>query len=807
MKVVVAEKPSVGRDIARCLGCREKHDGYLSGYNGQVAVTWSFGHLVELEAPDGYEAAWKRWTLPSLPMLPPEFRLRARKGNGTEAQLACIAQLLQQADEIVCATDAGREGELIFRYVLQWAGCEEKPIRRLWLSSMTDEAIKQGFAELMPGHDLDNLAAAARCRSEADWIVGMNGTRFFTVRYGKQGELWTVGRVQTPVLAMIVARDLEREDFRSTDYWELKTTYREAVFKYDGIKLEQASRAEELRDKVAAGPLHILKVEQKDKRFRPPQLYDLTALQRDMNKRFGMTAKATLAAAQTLYERKHVTYPRTDSRYLGKALVPQLPRTLEALRPAFGAAVAPLNLAKLPLGKRMVDDSKVSDHHAIIPTDQPPRSSLHGDEAKLYEAIAMRFIAAFHPACVKSVTRVLAEAEGESFKASGSVIKEPGWQALFPKMLKRKQAKPAAKAGTAGKAAEGEEERDEEEDQVLPEFTVGESGPHAPFLEMKQTKPPRAFSEASLLLAMETAGKLVDDDELREALKERGLGTPATRAAIIETLLGRGYLARRGKQLLSTDAGRDLISIIQDERLKSPELTGEWEALLKRIERGEYSPEEFRAQVEQHTRQIISQTTVVKRVHRLGACPLCEGSVIEGKRGYGCSRWKAGCTFVLWKEPFGHRLGMPEIKELLEQRKSTQLVQLRIEEQRCCYGTLVLRADGSLDWVPAPGSAKVGERRLVGACPQCGSSVIEGDRGYGCIRWREGCKFVVWKEMATRKIPLKMVRVLLRDGVTPFIQKFKRKDGTSFDARLKVEPAGSVGFDFTPAEPGSAANV
>ena len=803
MKVVVAEKPSVGRDIARCLGCREKHDGYLSGFNGQVVVTWSFGHLVELEAPDGYEAAWKRWTLASLPMLPPEFRLRARKGNGTESQLACIAQLLQQADEIVCATDAGREGELIFRYVLQWAGCEEKPIRRLWLSSMTDAAIKQGFADLKPGHDLDDLAAAARCRSEADWIVGMNGTRFFTVRYGKQGELWTVGRVQTPVLAMIVARDLEREDFRSNDYWELRTTYREAVFKYDGIKLEQEQRAEELRDKVSAGPLHIRKVEQKEKRFRAPQLYDLTALQRDMNKRYGITAKATLAAAQTLYERKHLTYPRTDSRYLTEDLVPQLPRTLEALRGAYGAAVAPLDLAKLPLGKRLVDDRKVTDHHAIIPTDQVPRGALQGDEAKLYEAIAMRFIAAFHPACIKSVTRVLAEAEGEAFKASGSVIKEPGWQALFPKMLKRKAAAKtvkSAKSAKSEKAAEGEDERDEEEDQILPDFTVGESGPHCPSLEMKQTKAPRAFSEASLLQAMETAGKLVDDDDLREALKERGLGTPATRAAIIETLLGRGYVARRGKQLLSTDAGRDLISIIQDERLKSPELTGEWEALLKRIERGEYTPSEFREQVEAHTRQIIAQTAVVKRVRRMGACPLCEGSVIEGKRGYGCSRWKAGCTFVLWKEQFGHQLAFEEIKELLEQRKSTRLAMLRVEEQRCCYGTLVLRADGSIDHQLAPATAKVGERRLVGLCPQCGSSVIEGDRGYGCIRWREGCKFVVWKEISARKLPLNMVKKLLREGVTPLIEKFKRKDGTPFDARLKLGADGRVEFDFTPTD-------
>jgi DNA topoisomerase-3 len=473
-------------------------------------------------------------------------------------------------------------------------------------------------------------------------------------------------------------------------------------------------------------------------------------------------------------------------------------KILHAIEPQFGSAVTGLNLKQLKPGKRVVDDAKVGDHHAIIPTDHPPRTPLRGDEGKLYEAIALRFISVFYPPCVKLVTRVDAEAEREPFKASGSVVQEPGWQVLFPDMLKGKKRGASAKKG--GKGAGDEEEGDEDEAQVLPAFTEGESGPHEPYLEQKQTNPPRAFTEASLLLSMETAGKMVDDDEMRDAMKERGLGTPATRAAIIETLLQRGYLARKGKQLLSTDAGRELIGIIEDEQLKSPELTGEWESLLKRIERGEYEPDAFMGKVAEHTRSIISQSTKVKRVRRLGPCPLCEGSVIEGTRGYGCSRWKAGCTFVLWKKQLGRTLRETEIVELLSQRKTTQLLPQLTSETTRVYGTLLLRADGSVDVSPASSTAKVGERRVVGSCPTCGSSVIEGDKGYGCIRWREGCKFVVWKEISQRKIPLQMVRVLLRDGVTPFIQKFKRRDGKRFDARLKFEEDGRIGFDFTPNE-------
>jgi DNA topoisomerase-3 len=433
MKVVFAEKPSVGRDIARCIGKGRKCDGWIEGDGW--AVTWAYGHLVQLQNPEGYDAALKRWTLASLPIVPDTFLLEPRKGDGVGEQLQKVVDLFKKADEIICATDAGREGELIFRYVVSWAGCESKPVRRLWLSSMTDDAIKRGFKSMKDGHDYDSLYEAARCRSEADWIVGLNGTRFFSVRYARRGELLSVGRVQTPVLAMIVGRDREIDAFRSSDYQELHTLYREVDFKHEIGKIQEAAEAERLLEKVTGPELVITGITQQKKRFKPPLLYDLTELQRDMNKRWGMTAKQTLGVAQKLYERKHLTYPRTDSRYLDSDTIKTVPKILERLRSQQPAAIAALDLAALPITDRIVNDAKVTDHHAIIPTHQPPSHPLGGDEGKVYDAVLMRFISAFYPPCIKSVTRVQALVVDEPFRASGTTIVEPGWQGLFPKML------------------------------------------------------------------------------------------------------------------------------------------------------------------------------------------------------------------------------------------------------------------------------------------------------------------------------------------------------------------------------------
>lgn len=797
MKVVLAEKPSVARDIARALQVTGKKPGYFEGRG--VAVTWAFGHMVELQEPDEYNPAWKRWSLDALPMIPETFRVRPRGDEGAKKQLEIIASLFRDAEELVCATDAGREGELIFRYILTWSGCEDKPFRRLWISSLTRESILAGFKNLRDGHTFDNLYEAARCRSEADWIVGLNATRFFTVKFGRHKELWTVGRVQTPVLAMIVQRDHEIESFKPEDYWELHTLYRDTRFKHKAGKIPEREKAEALLAKVFGHELTITDIRRQTRTFHPPQLFDLTELQREMNKRWGLTANRTLKAAQTLYEKKHITYPRTDSRYLGADQVPELPGLLEALRAIRAEDVARLDLGNLRVTKRMVDDAKVSDHHAIIPTREAA-SGLQGDEAKVYEAVVTRFLAAFYPPCLKDQTTVDADANGEGFKASGTVVTDPGWQILYPHLMKEpadagRKPRKAGKPAPDDSAATDDGNGDAGDSQILPAFEPGEHGPHRPEIKKLTTKPPVPYTESSLLRMMETAGKLVEEAELREALKERGIGTPATRAAIIETLIGRKYIFRKKKQLLSTEAGRNLIRLIGDERLKSPELTGEWEADLKRIEQGRGDPDAFMHNVVDHTRAIISQRDASPREpESLGACPLCGGRVIEGKKGFGCSRWKFGCTFVLWKDQFGHRLSAVEAAALLRQGKSDRPAPMQVDG-KTVYGCLSLNPDGATIWKRDPG--------VLGSCPLCGSDVIEGHKGYGCSNWKAGCRFVVNKTIAHRKVPKSAIKTLLKDGITPFIQKFKNKDGKRFDARLKLV-GGEATFDFTPNPKGDA---
>lgn len=796
MKVILAEKPSVARDIAKCLKVSGKKDGYF--HREGVAVTWAFGHMVELQEPGEYNQSWKRWSLESLPMIPSEFLVKERKDGSAAKQLETIRKLFNEATELICATDAGREGELIFRYIQQWTGTQDKPFRRLWISSLTDESILKGFNSLCDGHDYDPLYRAAKCRSEADWIVGLNATRFFTVKYGGKDELWSVGRVQTPVLAMIVQRDMEIEQFKPSDYWELHTMYRETIFKHEQGKILQQEEINSLLDKVKGHDLKVTDIQEKKKNFNPPLLYDLTELQRDMNKRWGMSAQQTLKAAQDIYERKHITYPRTDSRYLSADIKQELPAVFEKLKKIKAEAIARLDLGNLPFTNRIINDQKVSDHHAIIPTDSPP-ANLGGDHAKVYEAVIMRFIAAFYPVCVKSVTTVKAKSNDEPFKASGTVIVEPGWQALFPNMMNPSSSKATAKQVDK---EESEEEPKEEEDQILPVFIVGEQGPHEPLLKTLTTKPPQALTESSLLQMMETAGKIVDDEVLREALKEKGIGTPATRASIIEVLLSRGYIVRNKKKLLSTGSGRDLIRIIQDPQLKSPELTGEWEYKLKQIEQNKFEADKFMEHVIEHTRKIIGQTAQVKRGPKhLAPCPCCDGYIIEGNKGYGCTRWKAGCKFIIWKEHLGARITPALVEELITKRKAATPVRLQTED-KVFYAKLFLGKDNEVTWERIGNRAKIGDKSILGECPVCGSDIIESEKAYGCANWKSGCKFVIWRAMSGRNIPKDMVRLLLKDGITPFIQKFKSKAGKRFDARLKLED-GKVTFDFTPTEKAS----
>ncbi|MCF7817613.1 MAG: DNA topoisomerase 3 [Kiritimatiellales bacterium] len=652
MKVVITEKPSVARDIASVLKITDKKKGYIEGRG--CAITWAFGHLVTLLDPGEYDPSLKKWTLDSLPFVPDEFKLKLIENRGVAEQFETIKTLCQNAEEIVCATDAGREGELIFRYILALSGCEDKPIRRLWLSSLTPEAIQEAFKNLKDGHDYDPLYQAARCRSESDWIVGLNATRYYTVRHGRTGGsgdrvLWSIGRVQTPVLAMIVQRDDEILQFRPQPFWELATKYRDVVFKYTGKRFEQPEQAQVLLEKITGQPFTVTGVAGKDKKEQPPQLFDLTTLQREINKSHGLSAADTLVATQNLYEAKLVTYPRTDSRYLSADMKPRIPKILEQLKAIRAEQIAPLNLAKLPFTKRIVDDKKVTDHHAIIPTGMTPRS-LGPHEQIVFDAVVTQFIAAFYPLCLKKITTVDGESNDVKFQAKGTQIVEPGWTILFPKKGRKKT-----------------DDEEEDDEQTLPEFEKGESGPHEPTLREGKTKPPNYFTENSLLGAMEAAGKLVEDDTLREALKERGIGTPATRAAIIETLLRRNYIYREKKQIRATDMGRCLIALIQDPLLKSPEMTGEWEEKLKQIERKEIDPADFMGGIVAYTRGLIESSSTAKLdTTRLGSCPICGKEVIKGKTAYGCSGWKDGCPFVLDTDYRGLQLTQNQIQVLLQ---------------------------------------------------------------------------------------------------------------------------------------------
>ncbi len=779
MKVVLAEKPSVARDIAKHLKATTQGKGFLK--NDEWTVTWAFGHMVELQEPEDYTPEWKPWRLSNLPIIPADFKLRARKDGSAHEQLMIIKGLFEEADEIICATDAGREGELIFRYILTWTECEAKPCQRLWISSLTTAAIAKGFSRLAPSADFDGLYHAAKCRSEADWVVGLNATRFFTVEYGKRNLLLSLGRVQTPILAMIVNRDLEVEFFKPKDFWEVHSVCREALFKHTGGKFDDQARAAAIVEKVTGKELVVQSVTKKNEKANPPQLYDLTSLQQDMNKRYGFTADQTLKLAQRLYEGKHLTYPRTDSRYISSDIEPTIPPLLEALRRLKPDAIGQLDLAALDFNKRIVDDQKVSDHHAIIPTEVLG-DQLAGDERKLYGAVLVRLIAVFFPPCIKAVTVVDAIAAEEPFRARGKVLVDAGWQALYAK----------DKPVQSDDAKEGKDDAVQE----LPDFQQGESNPHEPSLPQFSTSAPKRFNEATLLQLMETAGKTVTDEALKEALKEKGVGTPATRASIIEVLIQRQYVERKKKSLISTESGRGLISLIQDERLKSPELTGDWEFRLKQMERGEYDPAQFMTEVGDYTREIL-QCTSAKTVNptNLGACPICNAAVIRGKSAYGCSAWKQGCKFVLPIRQWG-LLIQPELaREIFAHKRTLTPHPIEIDGRKL-FATLSLDKKGNLGYAEAEVAKKEEGQEALGVCPTCGGDIVAGAKTYGCSNWRNGCKFVIWKTMAQRQIPLEVAQQLLSAGTTETLSGFKSKAGKDFEAKLKVIN-GEVKFDFS----------
>lgn len=627
MKVCIAEKPSVARDIARILGANKSCDGYMEGNGYQV--TWTFGHLCELKEPNDYSENWKHWSLAALPMIPPRFGIKLIEDEGIKKQFAVIEKLYHAADEIINCGDAGQEGELIQRWVMQKAGVK-CPVKRLWISSMTDEAIREGFASLKEQDVYQPLYLAGLSRAIGDWLLGMNATRLYTLKYGNnnygKGQVLSIGRVQTPTLALIVQRQKEINNFKPEPYWVLATVYRDTQFTATTGKFTSKEEGEKAFSTIEGKPFTITNVTKKKGTEQPKQLYDLTSLQVDCNRKYGYSAEMTLNTIQSLYEKKLTTYPRVDTQYLPDDVYPKCPQTMNGLfqtafagkRP-YAELVKALGGKPLPKSKRVFDGSKVTDHHAIIPTGIPPQG-LTDAEKNVYDLIARRFIAAFYPDCKFSTTTVIGEVDGIEFKVTGKEILDQGWRVVFatPNAAKEKGITEEQAAGNGDASAKDSSAVEPVSEVTLPSFTKGETGPHTPTLTEKQTTPPKHYTEASLLRAMETAGKLVDDDTLRAALKENGIGRPSSRAGIIETLFKRHYICRKRKNLEATETGIALIDTIREKLLISAELTGIWEKKLRDIEHKKYDAGQFINELKEQINNIVNDVLADNSNRKIG---------------------------------------------------------------------------------------------------------------------------------------------------------------------------------------------
>ena len=658
MIVCITEKPSVAKDIAQILGASDRHQGYYEGNGYQV--TWTFGHLCTLKEPNDYTERWKMWSLGALPMIPPRFGIKLIDDEGIKRQFNVIETLIKSADEVINCGDAGQEGELIQRWVMQKAKCD-KPVKRLWISSLTDESIREGFKSLKLQEDFDSLYYAGLSRAIGDWILGMNATRLYTLKYSQNRNVLSIGRVQTPTLALIVNRQREIENFIPEDYWEIKTLYRNTTFNSTKGRYKSEEEANAVIEQIKSSPLTITSITTKKGKEAPPRLFDLTSLQVECNKKYAFSAEETLRYIQSLYEKKVTTYPRVDTTYLSDDIYPKVPGILEKLTP-YAEYVKPILAGgKIPKSKKVFDNSKVTDHHAIIPTNmEPQRVPLTREEKLVYDLVARRFIAAFYPDCEYSSTTVMAEINKAEFKATGRQILSNGWRELY---IKDKNT---------------EEKSEDDSNDLMPEFVEGESGAHEPSLLKKATQPPKLYNEGTLLRAMETAGKLVEDDELREAMKENGIGRPSTRAAIIETLFKRRYIRKEKKNLIATQAGISLVDTIKDELLKSAKLTGIWENKLRKIERREYDASSFLNELQEMVSKIVvdvlrdnsssniaveteeekpkkarkkkepAKKKTEETVPDVIACPACgKGHILKGKKAYGCSAYAEGCRFII----------------------------------------------------------------------------------------------------------------------------------------------------------------
>ncbi|MCR9172084.1 MAG: DNA topoisomerase 3 [bacterium] len=679
MKVCIAEKPSVAKDIAEVLGASQRNDGYYEGNGYQV--TWTFGHLCTLKEPHDYRENWKYWKLEDLPIVPDNFGIKLIQNQGVEKQFHTIEKLVTNCEEVINCGDAGQEGELIQRWVLLKAKCKA-PVKRLWISSLTEEAIKEGFEKLHEASKYDNLYAAGSARAIGDWMLGINGTRLFTKKFGRGKSTLSIGRVQTPTLAMIVQRQKEIDNFKVSEYWELKTIYKEQEFACQISRLSTEDKAKSGLEYLQNKDFEITSFEQKEGKEGNPKLYDLTSLQVDSNKKFGMSADETLKMVQSLYEKKLVTYPRVDTMYLSEDLHPKVSNILRGMK-YYSRFTETLLSKPIPKTKAVFDDKKVTDHHAIIPTGVVP-SGISQPEQQIYDLIARRFIAVFYPPCIVSNTTVLGKVDELEFKATGKQILKPGWREVYADQKESKKSK--------------------DEDKIMPHFEEGEKGPHEPFIHKGKTSPPKHYTEATLLRAMETAGKQVDDEEMRELMKDNGIGRPSTRANIIETLFRRKYIAKKRKNIIATATGIALIDTIQNELLKSAELTGDWERKLRLIEKGEYSLDVFKQELyvmvreitdevifnthrpfmmpEQTTKAIPKKRTKKEINFSETDCPKCKNSqLIKGKTAVGCSNFKE-CGFKVPFELMNKKLSDKQLHDLVSKGKTTTIKGLSVGEEK-----------------------------------------------------------------------------------------------------------------------------
>ncbi len=747
MKVCIAEKPSVAKEIAKIVGASVKKQGYFEGNGYQV--TWTFGHLCGLKEPHDYTINWKRWDLNHLPMLPGTFGIKLIGDSGVQKQFEIIASLVgaERCSEVINCGDAGQEGELIQRWVLTKAG-SAKPLKRLWISSLTEQAIKEGFSKLRQGNEFDSLYAAGAARAIGDWILGMNATRLYTLKYGAHKQVLSIGRVQTPTLALIVNRQHEIQNFKSETYWELKTNYREVLFTSNLGKIKSKSEGDQHAANVGKYPFKITSYQQKKGKEHAPKLFDLTSLQVEGNKKFGFSAEETLNKVQKLYEQKLVSYPRVDTTYLSDDIYPKVPSILVGLL-RFQQFVEPLLKEKIRKTKRVFDNKKVSDHHAIIPTGVKA-GTLPIDMQKIYDLIALRFIAAFYPDCTVSNTTVLgglakeySESEKQvEFKAAGRQVVDPGWRVVYQETQK-----------------EGEDK------QLLPAFQEGETGSHKPILQEKNTQPPKYFTEATLLRVMETAGKKVDDEELREAMKNNGIGRPSTRANVIETLFRRKYIQKTKKRIEATNTGMQLIGVIKNDILKSVELTGQWEKKLREIEKGEYAAADFKKEMFEMVTNLVhevkfdtlstrisseSEKVVAKEKKKSDksvSCKKCsQGTIVKGASAFGCSNYKA-CSFRFPLEFEGKKLTLSQVKSIIEKGKSSLIKGFSVDGKKA-DGWILIDVDESIVSSNS-GQSEFNLRLEIKAiakpkCPKCKvGEIIGGKASWGCAEWKSGCDFVL----------------------------------------------------------------